>query len=84
MHKPLTPKPPTPEDPCIRRCTLDESDVCLGCARPLHDILHWHTYDAQQRQTLFTAHQQALLQKTQKMREHLVPTTPLGDSPFKS
>jgi len=27
--------------PCIRRCTLDEEDVCLGCGRTLDEILEW-------------------------------------------
>lgn len=27
--------------PCVRRCTLDEGDVCVGCGRTLDDIRQW-------------------------------------------
>jgi len=31
--------------PCIRRCCLDESDVCLGCFRNLVEITQWTQVD---------------------------------------
>ncbi|MFZ1295916.1 MAG: DUF1289 domain-containing protein, partial [Pseudomonadales bacterium] len=32
----------TPQaSPCIRHCTLDEADICIGCGRSLQDILDW-------------------------------------------
>jgi predicted Fe-S protein YdhL (DUF1289 family) len=27
--------------PCVRRCTLDERDLCIGCGRTLDEILEW-------------------------------------------
>jgi predicted Fe-S protein YdhL (DUF1289 family) len=36
--------------PCIRRCTLDEADVCIGCGRSLQEILDWTAMDATLRQ----------------------------------
>lgn len=27
--------------PCVRRCTLDQGDVCVGCGRTLEDIRQW-------------------------------------------
>ena len=35
------------EKPCIRKCCLDENDVCLGCFRTYDDMLVWSslTYD---------------------------------------
>jgi predicted Fe-S protein YdhL (DUF1289 family) len=27
--------------PCIRMCTLDEADVCLGCFRTIDEICRW-------------------------------------------
>lgn len=27
--------------PCVRRCTLDEQDLCVGCGRLLAEILEW-------------------------------------------
>ena len=26
------------ESPCIRHCTLDDADICLGCGRTLDEI----------------------------------------------
>lgn len=33
--------PCLPASPCIRRCTLDEEDLCVGCGRLLGEILEW-------------------------------------------
>ncbi|EAR07424.1 DUF1289 domain-containing protein [Reinekea blandensis] len=27
--------------PCVRRCTLNEADVCVGCGRTLNEIKRW-------------------------------------------
>lgn len=27
--------------PCVRLCTLDEHDICVGCGRSLADITGW-------------------------------------------
>jgi predicted Fe-S protein YdhL (DUF1289 family) len=37
---------PAPSDaqiasPCVRLCTLNEADVCVGCGRTLDDIRQW-------------------------------------------
>jgi predicted Fe-S protein YdhL (DUF1289 family) len=34
---PLHPVP----SPCVRLCTLDQTDVCVGCGRTLADITAW-------------------------------------------
>ncbi|ANC93200.1 DUF1289 domain-containing protein [Azospirillum humicireducens] len=31
--------------PCIRLCTLDEQEVCVGCYRSLNDIMNWRDLD---------------------------------------
>lgn len=41
----LPPREPTPDAPCVRNCTLDERDTCLGCGRTLDEILGWHRLD---------------------------------------
>jgi predicted Fe-S protein YdhL (DUF1289 family) len=42
MLAPMLPQPPsaTPS-PCVRNCTLNDQDVCLGCGRTLTDITGW-------------------------------------------
>ncbi len=35
-----TPDDPAPS-PCIRHCTLDEQDMCVGCGRMLGEIMEW-------------------------------------------
>ena len=27
--------------PCIRNCTLDGEDVCVGCGRTIGEIMEW-------------------------------------------
>ncbi len=29
------------ESPCIRKCTLDDNDVCVGCFRHIDEICAW-------------------------------------------
>ncbi|MFT6985174.1 MAG: putative Fe-S protein YdhL (DUF1289 family) [Psychromonas sp.] len=39
--------------PCIRHCTLNKEDICIGCFRSLTEILHWREADdAQKKQIL--------------------------------
>lgn len=35
--------------PCVRRCTLDQDDVCVGCGRTLDDIRQWGKMSEAQR-----------------------------------
>ncbi len=30
--------------PCVRLCTLDEEDICVGCGRSLEEIKGWAAY----------------------------------------
>lgn len=32
---------PPVASPCIRHCTLNDQDVCIGCGRTLADITGW-------------------------------------------
>ena len=31
----------TVESPCVRCCTLDQDDICLGCDRHVDEICAW-------------------------------------------
>jgi predicted Fe-S protein YdhL (DUF1289 family) len=31
--------------PCVRRCTLNEDDICVGCGRTLTEITQWTRMD---------------------------------------
>jgi len=33
--------PPSTPSPCVRLCTLNEQDICVGCGRTLDDIKAW-------------------------------------------
>jgi len=35
--------------PCVRMCTLNEADMCLGCGRKLTEITSWAAYTSEQR-----------------------------------
>lgn len=34
-------KPVRIESPCVRHCTLDDNDICLGCFRSIDEICAW-------------------------------------------
>jgi predicted Fe-S protein YdhL (DUF1289 family) len=47
--------------PCVRQCTLDENDICVGCFRSLTDIVDWHKKsDAEKRETLMICEKRAM------------------------
>ncbi|HKJ52033.1 MAG TPA: DUF1289 domain-containing protein [Gammaproteobacteria bacterium] len=38
--------------PCIRHCTLDDDDICLGCFRSIEDICAWGGADDDERRRI--------------------------------
>jgi predicted Fe-S protein YdhL (DUF1289 family) len=39
----MTPaKSPVIETPCVQICSLNESNVCLGCGRTVEEITYWY------------------------------------------
>lgn len=40
---------PTVPSPCIRHCTLNDEDVCVGCGRTLADITGWTKMSEQEK-----------------------------------
>lgn len=49
--------------PCVRACTLDDDDVCVGCGRSLDEIKVWSGADAPARRRILA------LAKTRKARK---------------
>ncbi len=46
------------QSPCIRQCTLNEADVCMGCFRTLNDILNWQASTNEQKENIVSSAQQ--------------------------
>ena len=42
----------TRRTPCVRRCTLDERNICLGCYRTLEEIVAWHDAASPERENI--------------------------------
>ncbi|WP_297807919.1 DUF1289 domain-containing protein [uncultured Methylophaga sp.] len=36
--------------PCIRKCGLDEREICRGCFRSIEEIIGWEAMNSDQRQ----------------------------------
>jgi len=36
--------------PCIRKCGLDEREICRGCFRSIDEIIGWEGMNIEQRQ----------------------------------
>jgi predicted Fe-S protein YdhL (DUF1289 family) len=56
---------------CIRDCTLNEKDICVGCGRSLEDILSWTSYTDEQRDALMLEsmkRKEGLLRKSSMQR----------------
>jgi predicted Fe-S protein YdhL (DUF1289 family) len=41
--------------PCIRLCTLDDQDVCLGCFRSMAEICAWSRASNDERRQMVAA-----------------------------
>ena len=37
------------ESPCVRKCTLDDEDICIGCSRSIDEICAWGAASNDQR-----------------------------------
>jgi len=45
-------EPATVPSPCIRVCTLDDADICMGCYRNMDEILAWGPASNEERQAI--------------------------------
>ena len=52
---PTTPRPGYPPSPCVRTCTLDENDICLGCRRTLDEIIAWTGLSAEEQRAIIAS-----------------------------
>ena len=43
------------ESPCVRLCTLDDDDICLGCYRSIDEICAWGAAGNDQRRQILQA-----------------------------
>ena len=46
--------------PCIRQCTLDDDDRCVGCGRTLDEIRRWSMASIPEQEQILTASEQRL------------------------
>ena len=42
------------ERPCIKKCCLNENDVCLGCFRTLDDMRKWHKSSQEEKRKILS------------------------------
>jgi len=54
------------DSPCIRMCTLNQDEICIGCGRRLEDIMAWTSYSNVQREQI-TKQASALKNKINKI-----------------
>lgn len=46
--------------PCIRHCTLDDHDVCIGCGRSLDEIKAWTVVTPTEQEAILKSAEQRL------------------------
>jgi len=54
------------ERPCIKKCYLNENDVCLGCFRTLDDMRTWHKSSKEEKMKILS-----LASERKEKQEHL-------------
>lgn len=40
------------KSPCIRHCTLNDNDICIGCLRNVEEILRWASASVSDKQKI--------------------------------
>ena len=40
------------ESPCVRKCTLDDEDICVGCFRSIDEICAWSSASDDERRAI--------------------------------
>lgn len=38
--------------PCIKQCSLNEEEICLGCFRSFNDMLQWNKAGIEEKQEI--------------------------------
>lgn len=56
--------------PCVRLCTLDEQNICVGCWRSLDEIKQWSVVNDGIRQKILTNCQERLQVTTKIISIH--------------
>ncbi len=55
-----------PNSPCINVCSLDDQDICLGCARSRDEIAGWIRMSAEQQWAVVRAAEQRRLRRGER------------------
>ena len=53
------------ESPCVRKCTLDDDDICVGCFRSIDEICAWGSAGNDERRLIL---EQVARRRQQKAR----------------
>ena len=46
---------PPVKSPCIEVCSLNDSDVCIGCYRTANEIIEWFSANDQRKREILAA-----------------------------
>jgi predicted Fe-S protein YdhL (DUF1289 family) len=64
------------KSPCVRMCTLDDDDICIGCGRSLEEIKQWTSYTPFERAGKLIICRQRREQRRIKYPASLEPSNP--------
>ncbi|MEY4765097.1 MAG: hypothetical protein RI907_1770 [Pseudomonadota bacterium] len=67
--------------PCVRLCTLNDDDVCVGCGRTLDDIKAWQAMPDPERQACVSRAHDRLRALGLPVRQPKVAALPRPQSP---
>ncbi|MBI5926608.1 MAG: DUF1289 domain-containing protein [Aquabacterium sp.] len=67
--------------PCVRLCTLNAQDVCVGCGRTLADITGWTKMSEAEKQACVAQARATLQQLGRPLPPYPPPNLPLRQAP---
>jgi len=63
-------KIPTIEKPCIRQCTLNDEEICMGCFRTFNDMLKWHKSSIEEKKHVLQLAEERSIAHTNKVNKY--------------
>ena len=52
--------------PCIKRCSLNEEEICLGCFRTFNDMLLWNKASKEEKQEMLNSAKKRKMEHAKK------------------
>ena len=52
--------------PCVKRCSLNEEEICLGCFRTFNDMVRWNKASVEEKQEMLNSAKKRKMEHAKK------------------